>query len=545
MSVNIFGASGTTVEKPASAAASEGSVDLQEIEQKISSLNTRKFDKDGGYITGDVSLQISESETTRTFGLSNMTPGKDFVVMLGSASNAIYHEHGQPIEFKSDHGVKFNDDVIMSNCSIGSLRLPTDPNEAATKAYVDTAVEGVVAGATAAAGSSTSIDPNQFVKKSGDSITGDLGIYIGGDTTRQFGVSDIGPSKSVLLMLGSLNNAIYHEHGQPIEFKSLHGVKFNHDIIMNDCSIGSLREPVELNQCATKNYVDTVVAAATAVEPEDSIDVSALLARKLDKTGGTMTGNLDIRFTTGVDSRSFGVSGISENKVVHLNLGDYLNGITHAAGSAIKFKSENGFLFVCGTESICQLGCDQSRVEFYKNISMRANRIVGLQDPVSDQDACTKIYTDSKFVKNQSGYIPELKDNANNKNGFVALASSEKGVYYTFRAFSWSSEWISGVTTGSIWIQIKCPFPIRIHKICLKGRRVSTEKVKKWSLQGSNDGETFTDLLNRDTLIETSIQFYDVTSLAAFSYYRVNILEFEGSNPGLNYFQIYSLDPLV
>ena len=116
-----------------------------------------------------------------------MTPGKDFVVMLGSASNAIYHEHGKPIEFKSDHGVKFNDDVIMSNCSIGSLRLPTDPNEAATKAYVDTAVEGVVAGAAGTA--SASIDPNQFVRKSGDSITGDLGIYIGSDTTRQFGVA--------------------------------------------------------------------------------------------------------------------------------------------------------------------------------------------------------------------------------------------------------------------------------------------------------------------------------------------------------------------
>ena len=112
MSVNIFGASGTTVEKPASASASEGSVDLEEIEQKISSLNTRKFDKDGGFITGDVSLQLSSDETTRTFGLSNMSPGKDFVVMLGSASNAIYHEHGTPIEILSDHGVKFNDDIL-------------------------------------------------------------------------------------------------------------------------------------------------------------------------------------------------------------------------------------------------------------------------------------------------------------------------------------------------------------------------------------------------------------------------------------------------
>ena len=40
----IFGASGITiVEKPTS--GSEGSLDLQQIEQKIASLNTRKFDK--------------------------------------------------------------------------------------------------------------------------------------------------------------------------------------------------------------------------------------------------------------------------------------------------------------------------------------------------------------------------------------------------------------------------------------------------------------------------------------------------------------------
>ena len=35
MSVNIFGASGTTVEKPASAAASEGSVDLKKSNKKF------------------------------------------------------------------------------------------------------------------------------------------------------------------------------------------------------------------------------------------------------------------------------------------------------------------------------------------------------------------------------------------------------------------------------------------------------------------------------------------------------------------------------
>jgi hypothetical protein len=455
--------------------------------------------------------------------------------MLGSLNNAIYHEHGQPIEIKSQHGVKFNHDIIMSDCSIGSLREPTLNSHAATKQYVDTVVE---------AATSAPIDPNQFVRKSGDSITGDLGIYIGNDTTREFGVSDIGPSKSVLLMLGSLNNAIYHEHGQSIEFKSEHGIKFNHDIIMSDCSIGSLRQPTSDSQAATKLYVDTVVAAATAVEPENSIDVSALLAEKLDKTGGTLIGDLDIQFS-GDSSRNFGVTGISENKVVNLNLGNNLNGITYTAGSAINFKSENGVRFVCGGESFCQLGGHPTVVQFFKPIFMNDNRIGGLHNPISDFDASSKYYVDNKSVKNQSAFIPILQDNLYSKCGFISSASSEKPANYAYRAFSVNGEWASLITTGSIWIQIKCPFPIRIHKIALKSRRVSTEQVKKWSLQGSTDGETFTDLLNKDTLIEIPIHFYDVTCLNAYSYFRVNILEFEGSNPGLSYFQIYSLDPLA
>ena len=537
MSVNIFGASGMmTVEKPATAAATAGtdeSVDLQEIEQKISSLNDRKFDKTGGYISGDVSLQIRDDETTRTFGLTNMGTGKDFVVMLGSPSNAIRHEHGQPIEFKSDHGIKFNDDIIMSNCSIGSLRSPTELSEAATKGYVDSLT--------------SSIDPNQFVKKTGDSITGDLGIYFGneGDTTRVFGVSDIGPSKSVVLMLGSLNNAIYHEHSKPIEFKSEHGVKFNDDIIMSNCSIGSLREPVQSNECATKSYVDTAVAAATAAEPEDSIDISAILAKKLDKTGGIITGDLDISFGSD-DSRTFGATGISQNKIVNLNLGDSLNRITHIGGNAIDFKSENGVRFVCGGDSVCQLGCEQSRVQFFRNIFMNNNRIMGLEDPQSGQDACTKKYVDTKYVKCQSGHINTLIDNNNNKQGFIVSASSEKANGLAYRAFAWTGEWVSANSTGPIWIQIRCQFAIRIHKIGLKGRKVSSEKIKRWILQASNDGVDFTDLLSQNTVLDNSaIQFYDVTCLEAFSYYRLNILEFEGSAPGLNYFQIYNLDPIA
>ena len=140
MSVNIFGASGDskTVEKQP--AGTEGSIDLQEIEQKIESLNTRKFDKNGGYITGNVSLQMTDLESIRTFGLSSLSRGQEFFMMLGDFSNAIYHKKGQPVEFKSDQGVKFNNDIIMNDCSIGSLREPIQLNECATKLYVDTVV---------------------------------------------------------------------------------------------------------------------------------------------------------------------------------------------------------------------------------------------------------------------------------------------------------------------------------------------------------------------------------------------------------------------
>ncbi|MFZ2497782.1 hypothetical protein [Methanosarcina sp.] len=256
-----------------------------------------------------------------------------------------------------------------------------------------------------------------------------------------------------------------------------------------------------------------------------------------------MTGSLDIQFGSD-SSRSFGVSGIAENRTVSILFGDEQNSITHTKGSPIILEAKKGLQIQSDGEQICLFGSNDRRVYFHRDILMNNNFIGNVHDPRSQQDVVNKRYLESKFFKNQTGFIPALHDNIFGKNGFISSASSEKPTGQAFRAFALTGEWIASITTDPIFIQIKCPFPIRIHKIGLRGRRIRTENVKKWTLQGSNDGVDFTDLLIKNSVIDTSLQFYGVTCLETFSYYKLNILEFEGTAPGLNYFQIYSLDPI-
>ena len=414
-------------------------------------------------------------------------------------------------------------------------------------------VPASVASGTSSSSSSSSVDQEEieqklsekFVKKTGGSILGDLPIYLGDDPARAFGVPGVDRSgQSMLLLLGSISNSITYEHSKPLEIRSSNGVKFYSDIIMSNNNIGSLRDPELPDDAATKRYVDSAIAA---VDTEEPIDVNALLATKLDKTGGILTGSLDIQFGSD-SSRSFGVSGIAENRTVSMLLGDEQNSISHTKGSPIILKTENGLQIQCNGISICQLGGDNlERAYFHKDIYMNNTYIGNVHDPRTAQDVVNKRYLESKFVKNQVGFIPIMSDNLFGKHSFLASASSEKPGYSAFKAFALSGDWVPNSTSvDSMWLQIKSPFAIKIHKIGLRGRRLASEKINRWILQGSNDGDSFIDIFVGNTQLgSAAVQFYDATHETAFSFYRIKITEIEGTSPGLHFFQIYSLDPIA
>src|SRR5208337_3959332 len=72
--------------------------------------------------------------------------------------------------------------------------------------------------------------------------------------------------------------------------------------------------------------------------------------------------------------------------------------------------------------NVCQLG--GGNVKFYNDIVMNDKYITDLHNPTAKQDAATKQYVDTRWIKSNIGYIPNFTFNWN-KNGFIVTASSE------------------------------------------------------------------------------------------------------------------------
>ena len=69
-----------------------------------------------------------------------------------------------------------------------------------------------------------------------------------------------------------------------------------------------------------------------------------------------------------------------------------------------------------------------------------------------------------------------------------------------------------------------------------------------WVLEGSNDNTTFTQLYASTTVINTTMHEFVIspTPTTAYLYYRIYVNTCAaGNNPGLSYFQLFSVDNLV
>ena len=113
----------------------------------------------------------------------------------------------------------------------------------------------------------------------------------------------------------------------------------------------------------------------------------------------------------------------------------------------------------------CQLCGDNTKSLFYSDIVMNDKCITNLHNPNEKQDAATKHYVDTRYIKSIVGYVPNLTANRN-KNGFIVSASSEYFEAEAYNVFNdnANNNWITaeGVNTN-FWIQIKCPEKVRIY----------------------------------------------------------------------------------
>lgn len=310
--------------------------------------------------------------------------------------------------------------------------------------------------------------------------------------------------------------------------------------------IENVGEPEDGSDAATLDTVTTAGGASTTyVDGQDALRVL--------KAGDTMTG--DLLFTTAISEtdRRLGCTTNSTTQKFTLFLGDNLNRIEHTDDTSqtqgvVLYSAGSSFRVKVDDVLICQLGIANFGYisEFQKPISMANNAITDVADPTDAQDVATKNYVDSIPILSYDGHIPPMSANTS-QTGFIASASSFFSAnYQPFMAFSPQlvpalsvNEWAANNEGAGAWIQIQCPASVRIWKIRLRGRTSNTERITSWNLAGSTGG-AFTTLLTSTTTLGAAVQEFLVTTIAAFSIYRLNVVAAEPLNPGLSHFQVFS-----
>ena len=280
--------------------------------------------------------------------------------------------------------------------------------------------------------------------------------------------------------------------------------------------------------------------------------LSTNLATKINKSGDTMKGNFNILCDKD-NLRTFGVSDINAGKSVSLLLGDVDNQIRHDFGDLIKIVASYGMKVTCPAGDICKLGSHtDTKSSFHGDIIMNNKCISELHEPNTPQDAATMNYVDTRYVKNNTAFIPHLHQNVNNKSGFEASASSELSPRHQARLVfcesttterGWQPFAIS-TANPECWIQIKCPDKVKVHKFKIRGLRENYDVFKHiFRFQGSNDGVYWFELYRAtDVLITRDLVSFNVHTPSSYFYYR---LFFETAIIGLSYWQLYTLDPIA
>src|SRR3989442_4671698 len=212
---------------------------------------------------------------------------------------------------------------------------------------------------------------------------------------------------------------------------------------------------------------------------------------------------------------------------------------------------------------------DRTKGEMLSDLDMGRYKIVGLSNPVTEDEGCNKRYVDglvnsvdisleSKItnlsknimIKNSSGYIPILNSNLDNKYGFKVTTNSERPESkQAFNVFTYKkSEWITNGVNQNFWIQIQCPEKIKIWKFSLRGKDSGQDYIYKWTLQGrdTNEFTTWDNIyITENDPINNIIRYFNVTPRKEYFIYRIFVHEATGQNPGLSNWQLFTLDSVV
>ena len=155
---------------------------------------------------------------------------------------------------------------------------------------------------------------------------------------------------------------------------------------------------------------------------------------------------------------------------------------------------------------------------------------------------------DPILPETQNLIIPKMSSNTfTDEHGtWIASGSSKySDVFDYFRAFDRSTElWETNVSPSNLQIEIPDPENYYIDGYIMKVSKFTNRYAKEWTLQGSDDGETWDDLdtQNGQNLSDMEEHKYSLTLRKAYKYYRLNMSNYASSMCSLSHFNLLGYD---
>jgi hypothetical protein len=289
--------------------------------------------------------------------------------------------------------------------------------------------------------------------------------------------------------------------------------------------------------------------------------VDEKLATKLDKSGGVLTGNINLnnnrilnvnRPQEPTDAANMRYVDGLRNNVLHYPLThdvNFSNKRIHFVGDPINPQDAVNKRYVDAkflTTTNTDVGLD-----------MNEKYITGLSQDLREDSQAMSWHqvrdfvfktVNAKRVKNNVGFIPDVYGRGS-KKGFVVSTNSQLNSNSSPKSIfnDGSYEWSSSGLQENVWLQIQLPIPVSIWKFTIAGKMNNLERWYDWNYEGSKDTIAWTILKSATGgYLGSTMKTYFLTEPSEpFLYYRFYGIKGEPTNPGLSHLQIYTVDDLV